>query len=148
MSDSEPENKKRMWRIDPSIFVRARKAKHGERLADLVKPVARLLALSLFFGYPLGLVVLGFVFGWIVFWSSLVGSFALIGLILSRLGYSRNFASWNPSLPRQLLVLTGAFASAAVFYIGLFDLGVWMIPILFGIFVSGLVLGFMYLRHK
>ena len=133
-----------MWRVDPSIFTNSRKLRAGERLSNLVRPIAKTLAISLFLTYPLGLVILGLVYGWIVFWSSLAGSFILIGIAISRLGYSRNFEAWNPNFLRQMGTLTIAFLAVAAFYLALFRYKALVVPLVFAIVFSLFILGLTY----
>lgn len=86
------------------------------------------------------LVGLGIVFGGIVFWTSLVGSFVLIWLVIKKAGYARNFAEWGVG-SRRLLGLFGAFGAALGFFYGLTHVGFWFFPIFFGVVVASFILG-------
>jgi hypothetical protein len=142
------EKKGRMWRVDSSIFLNARKRNTRERFSSPVRSTAKVLAFSLFMGYPLLLVVLGLLFGWVTFWASLGGSFVVLGVAISRLGYSRNFDAWNPSLLRKMGALTIAFIAVAGFYFGLFAIKALMIPIVIMIVLSLFVVGLIYQNRK
>lgn len=144
---SEPsgdEKKGRMWRVDPSIFLNARKRKTTERLSSPLRSTAKLLGFSLFMGYPLLLVVLGLLFGWLTFWASLGGSFVVLGVAISRLGYGRNFDAWNPSFLRKMGALVIAFVAVLGFYFGLFAIKALMIPVVVAIFLAIFVLGLVF----
>lgn len=134
--------------MDPSIFTVKGKAKRLARIVSFLESIARPLILSLLLGYPLILVLSGLLFGWIVFWGTLLGSFALIGLLLKGLGYAKNFENWNSSLSRQLATMTLGFLAVAGFYLGLFYYKALMLPLLFAVLVSVLVLGMVYRGRK
>ena len=92
------------------------------------------------FSYPVLLVSLGLVFGGIVFWTSLVGSIALMWLIIRKTGYARNFAGWGVGGWR-LLGLFGAFGIALAFFYGLTHLGDWFFPVFMAVLVTSFVTG-------
>jgi hypothetical protein len=91
------------------------------------------------FIYPLGLVILGIMFGGLVFWGAFAGSAGLIGLLLWRFGYAKNYAAWNPDFKRQLIGISVAFFLTLGFYLGLETLTIWMDPIIFGLLAVLLV---------
>jgi len=144
----ESDEKKKLWAVDASIFTVKGRAKLLARMMSILESIARPLILSLLLGYPLVLVLSGLLFGWIVFWGSLLGSVAVIGLLLKGLGYAKNFENWNPSLSRQLVTLTIGFLAVAGFYVGLFNYRALMLPLLFAVFVSVLILGILYRGWK
>jgi len=75
------------------------------------------------------LVISGILYGGLVFWSFMVGSLGLIGLIIWKAGYAGNFSGRNPSLRRQIPALFIAFLMALGFYAGLIVLKIWLLPI-------------------
>ena len=137
---SEPEKKKHhFWELDPTTFQPLRKAGFLEsHLKPFSKFAGKYLLYSLTFLYPFLLVSVGVVFGGIVFWITFAGSFAVIGLLITRLGYAKNFANWDLSL-RKFGSLVLAFLAAFGFYEGLFILRVWVIPIFAAVLGLGLI---------
>jgi hypothetical protein len=65
-----------------------------------------------------------------------VGSLAVMGTIISKLGYASNFRHWDISFKRTVGLLLG-FVVAAGFYAGIIYLKIWFVPIAFT--VLGLV---------
>jgi len=94
---------------------------------------------TLAIAYPLYLVYIGLIFGGLVFWGFFVGSIAVIGAAITKLGYASNFRHWDISLKRIAGVFLG-FLVAASFYAGIIYLKTWLIPVVFGLFGLGLVL--------
>lgn len=78
-----------------------------------------------------------------MFWSLLAGSFAIIGLVITKTGYAKNFAHWDISL-RKFGGLFLSFLAAFVFYEGLIHFNFWVIPM----FVAVLGLGFTLFLYK
>ncbi len=140
MSSSEDRKKRRLWEVDPTIFQKDRRRGPFDRLVNFAGWTGRMVSLGLLLTYPLWLVLLGVVYGGIVFWGSFLGSILLIGVLIWKLGYAGNFDAWNPSLFRQVLGLFLGFLIAAGFYVGLSRLNIWMLPVLFGILSVGIVL--------
>ncbi len=97
--------------------------------------VGKIVLFLLLFSYPILLVYTGIQYGGIVFWSTLGGSFIIIGLILSKAGYAGNFHSRNGSLAKGLAGIALALIVMVAFYLGLFNFRVMMIPISVGILV-------------
>jgi hypothetical protein len=132
--------KRKPWEVDPSIFEPGPRATKIRRF--LIEP-AKSLAKFSFFGlmliYPLGLVILGLLFGGLVFWAVFAGSAGLIGLLLWRFGYAKNYAAWNPDFKRQLIGISVAFLLTMGFFFGLTTLSIWMIPIIFALLAVGMV---------
>jgi hypothetical protein len=114
MGDSDREHeKKRLWKIDPEIFKPGRQRRLRETLKDLARSLGKSVGIVLLIAYPVMLTVLGIEYGGLVFWGTLAGSLAVIGLLLQRLGYARRFQSQDPRLLRQLAALSIAFAAIA-----------------------------------
>ena len=95
--------------------------------------------------YPIYLVYVGLAFGGFFFWGFLAGSIAVIGIVIVGLGYGSNFRYWDVSFKRTAGLLLG-FPLAVGFYLGLFYLKTWMLPIAFGL--AGLGFLIMLKRSK
>lgn len=89
--------------------------------------------------YPILLVYIGLAFGGLLFWSFFTGSIALIGAVITKLGYASNFRHWDISLRRTISVFL-AFALAAGFYAGIIYLRTWILPAVSGLLAFGLLL--------
>jgi hypothetical protein len=140
LPDSD-KKKRRLWEVDPSIFEPGPRASRIRRfLIEPGKSLAKFGFFGLMFIYPLGLVILGLLFGGLVFWGAFAGSAGLIGLLLWRFGYAKNYAAWNPDFKRQLIGITVAFLLTMGFYLGLATLNIWMIPIIFSLLALAMVL--------
>ncbi len=144
MSSSEAERKKRLWEVDPTIFQHNKQRGPFRHLLALMKSVGKSVALALVLAYPLALPLLGVIFGGLVFWGSLGASVLIMGVLLRRYGYGRNFEGQNRSLLKGLVGLVIGFTMAAGLYLGLFYYKVWIVPIMFGL----LSLIFVYIRRK
>jgi hypothetical protein len=141
---SEPRKKRRAWEIDSAVFQVGRKASLFERF--VLRPlryVGKYALMGLAFTYPISLVSVGIIYGGLVFWGFFIVSVALIGLILSRLGYSKNFASWDVSL-RKFALLPIAFLMSMGLYVGIIYAKPWIAPIM----ISALVLVLTYALRK
>jgi hypothetical protein len=133
----EPPKKRKLWNVDPAIFELGRKASFFERrIAPPLRQIAKLGLYTLAVTYPIYLVYVGLAFGGLVFWSFFVGSLAVMGTIISKLGYASNFRHWDISFKRTVGLLLG-FVVAAGFYAGIIYLKIWFVPIAFT--VLGLV---------
>jgi len=104
-----------------------------------LRQIAKLALYALAITYPIYLVYVGLAFGGLVFWSFFVGSFAVMGMMITRLGYASNFRHWDIGFKRTVGVLLG-FAIAAGFYAVLIYLRFWFVPIAaallgFGVFL-------------
>lgn len=125
----DPEKENRVFKFDPATFRPLPKTQFYQR--HLVQP-ARSLGKHMFFGvmfvYPIILVTIGLEFGGLVFWTSFAASFALIGFLIRKMGYSENFRNYGVS-SRKIFGLVGAFLLALGFYMGLITLKLWFIPI-------------------
>ena len=75
-----------------------------------------------------------------VFWTSLVASMGIIGLVITKTGYSGNFAGWDISYKKFLGLILGFGMVSSLFY-ELLYLKLWTVPIMAGILVIALVLG-------
>ena len=141
MPEREEDKKRRkLWEVDPSIFHPGKPAGYLEKGLSALRTIGKYSSFALLLFYGPIIVILGIVYGGLVFWGTLAGSTVLIGLILSRLGYAKNFASWNPKIGRQILTLFLGFLLAGGLYLGLFTFQVWLIPIAFGLAGLGLLL--------
>lgn len=129
----EERRKRRFWELDPSIFEPGPKASFFER--RIVSPLRHLGKFGLFalaFTYPIYLVYVGLAFGGLLFWAFLAGSITVMGIVIVGLGYGSNFRYWDVSFKRTAGLLLGC-PLAVGFYLGLFYLKVWMLPIAFGL---------------
>jgi hypothetical protein len=114
MGDSDRgDEKDRFWKVDPEIFKPGKHRRLGETLKDLARSIGKTVGILLLIAYPVLVVVLGVEYGALVFWGTLAGSVAVVGLLLQRLGYARRFGSQDPKLLRQLVALFLAFAVIA-----------------------------------
>ena len=111
-----------------------------QRFAELLKSVAQVGVLLVLFAYPIVLVYLGIAYGWMAFWSSLAGSFLMVGVLLSMTRYSRNFDRPAGSSATPLASLVVAFIAMAGFYLGLFQFKLLMIPLFLGIIAGSFAL--------
>jgi hypothetical protein len=138
--------KRKLWDVDPSIFEPGRKASFFERrIAPVLRQMSKFGLYGLAITYPLYLVYVGLAFGGLVFWSFFAGSLAVMGTIISRLGYSSNFRHWDISFKRTTGVLLG-FVAAAGFYVGLIYLRLWFVPV--ALMLLGLGIFFVVRRLK
>lgn len=128
--------KKRLWEVDPTIFNRDREASFFERrLAGPLRQVGKFGLFTLAITYPIYLVYIGLAFGGLAFWGFLAGSMAVIGLVITRLGFAANFRHWDIGFRRMAGVSLG-FVIAFGFYAGLIYLKTWLIPV--ALIVTGL----------
>jgi hypothetical protein len=136
----EQPRKRKLWNVDPALFELGRKASFFERrIVPPLRQIAKLALYTLAITYPIYLVYVGLAFGGLVFWSFFAGSLAIMGTIISKLGYASNFRHWDISFKRTVGLLLG-FAVAAGFYAGLIYLKIWLVPIAvvllgFGVFL-------------
>ena len=121
-------------------FEPARKGSFFER--RVVPPLRQIEKLGLYalaITYAIYLVYVGLAFGGLVFWSFFAGSIAVMGTMITGLGYASNFRHWDISLKRTVGVLLG-FVTAAGFYGGLIYLRIWFLPIAVGLGGLGVLL--------
>jgi hypothetical protein len=136
----EEREKRKLWDVDPSIFEAGRKASFYERrVFPILRQTAKVGLYGLAIAYPIYLVYVGLAFGGLFFWTFFAGSIALIGVVITKLGYAPNFRHWDISLRRTISVFLG-FALAASFYTGIIYLKSWVLPIVLGLLVFGLLL--------
>lgn len=140
MEKKEEKKRKKLWEVDPTIFRPGKPAGYIEKAVSLLRGFGKYVSFALLLFYGPILVILGIAFGGLVFWGSLAGSMALIGLILKKLGYAKNFAAWNPRIGRQLLSLFIGFLFAVGLYLGLITFQAWLIPVAFGLAALGVLL--------
>jgi hypothetical protein len=140
MPGSEEDRKHRFWKVDPAMYSRGSARSRASSFKDPLQSLAKPVLISLFFSYPLIVVFIGILYGGILYWASLTGSFALLGLFLWKTGYAKNFEAWNPKLGKQLLALVVAFAIVVGFYLGLFNARLWLVPISLGLGIGALII--------
>ena len=80
-------------------------------IVDRVKSLSVALFAGALFAYPVTLVLVGVIFGGLIFWSTFVGSFIVIGLIIHGLGFSHNFRNWDISMKRMLATVMGGMVA-------------------------------------
>ena len=138
---SKERKKRRFWEIDPTIFQPGPRASFFQRrVIGPTKSLGKYVLFGLAFVYPAALVVLGVMYGGLVFWSFLAGSMALIVLFLSRLGYANRFDTSKADMGRKMGGLSLGFLAALGFYYGLLYLRVWLVPAAFGVVAVAVVL--------
>jgi hypothetical protein len=127
----EPDKKKKEWQVDPTMYKTGRRASFLERrIVPPLRQVGKWGLIILALTYPIYLVFIGLVFGGLAFWAFLVGSVAVIGLIIWRIGFSSNFRNWGGlGVKEGLAGLLLGFLIAAGFYAGLIYLKIWIIPV-------------------
>jgi len=124
----EQPKKRKLWDVNPSIFELGRKASFFERrIFPPLRQTAKFGLYALAIAYPIYLVYIGIAFGGLVFWSFFVGSIALIGIAITKLGYAPNFRHWDVSLKRIGGIFLG-FLVAAGFYAGIIYFKIWLGP--------------------
>ncbi len=140
-SGNDKKRKRRMWRVDPTIFQTRRRGTRERLLESFkgrLKSAGKSLAFLLLLTYPVTLTLLGILFGGAVYWGTLAGTAGLMALLLSKLGYARNFEGRDIKLLRSLVGLCLGFLLAAGLFLGLAKLNLWMIPLVFGLLFVGL----------
>ncbi len=141
-NDESDREKRRLWEVDPHVFTPLpRTGPVQRRLIPPLKSLGRFSLLGLALSYPLVLVTLGLLFGGLVFWSSFAGSALILWLVLTRLGFARNFAGWGGGWKKSGGILI-AFPLTLGFYLGLIYLKLLFVPLLFGVLVVGALLLF------
>jgi hypothetical protein len=140
LSQPKDDKEKNFWKVDETIFRPAGIQTVVQRLAGLLKSLTKRSLLLLLFAYPLLLVIIGIAYGAIAFWGSLAGSTVIVGIILSRTGYSRNFERVEGSTIKGLIAITIAFALMVGFYFGLVEFRLLMIPVFLGVLGAAVAL--------
>ncbi len=140
MSQSTDDDEKNFWKVDETIFHPAGIQTVVQRISGLLKSFTKRALLLLLFAYPLLLVTIGIAYGAIAFWGSLAGSTVIVGIVLSRTGYSRNFERVEGSTVKGLIAITIAFALIVVFYLGLVEFRLLMIPVFLGVLGAAVAL--------
>jgi hypothetical protein len=136
----DPEKpKKKLWEFDPSLYTPGSKAGVKERTLGWLRTVGKAALYVGFFAYPLALPIIGVVFGGLVFWAAFGGSVAVISVILARLGFARIFAKRDFPFLTSTIALCGGFLCALGFYLSLFTLQWWIIPIVMALGSLGLL---------
>lgn len=76
----------------------------------------------------------------------MLGSVGLIGFLLWKLGYAKNYAARNPSLRRQLVGLSLGFLLALGFFLSLTNIELWLPPVVIALIALGLVIAIRKVR--
>ncbi len=138
MEDLPNGKKKRLWGVDSELYQKGQEAGLFEsRIVPMLRQVGRFSLISLALAYPLALVVIGIVYGGLVFWSFFAGSVVAIYFIISKLGFAPRFRSQGQGF-RAILGIIGGSILAAGFYEGLFVLKTWLIPAVIGLSAVGI----------
>ncbi len=138
---TEKSKKARPWVFDPSAFQPLPRAGFLRRhVIDPARSLAKYALYALVFSYPVLLVSLGVLFGGLVFWTSLVGSVIVIGLIIKKAGYARNFETWGVG-NKRILGLFITFGITLAFFYSFIHLQQWFLPIFGGVLVVALLFG-------
>ena len=135
----KPRKKGRLWEFDPATFQPGPKAGLLERVLRPVRSLGKYLLFALAFAYPLYLVILGVAFGGLVFWGAFAGSIAVIGIVITKAGYSNNFRNWDIGM-KKMGGLVIAFLVTLGFYFGLFYLRLLVVPVFVAVLILGLFL--------
>jgi hypothetical protein len=107
----------RLWEFDPSVFQPGPRAGFVERhIIGHARSLGKYTLYLLAFSYPGLLVILGVMFGGLIFWTSFACSIVLIWLVIRGTGYSRNFQSWDSSYKRVVGVIGGFCVALGLFY--------------------------------
>ncbi len=132
--------KTRFWELDPSMYESQSKPKSfWTRLLGRLKASVGFVALTILFAYPLVLVYLGLVYGWLGFWGSFLGSVLVIGIIIKRTGYAKHFENaGSGSFFTGILGISLGFVIAVSMYEGLFILKSWIFPVVVLLLLAGL----------
>lgn len=105
---------------------------------DRLRPLGSLILFALAAFYPLILVYLGLAYGGLVFWGALAGSLAIIYIVISRLGYARNFEGRGQPVLKSLTILALGFGLAVGLYLSIFNLRGLTFPVAIGLCILGL----------
>jgi len=136
LSKSSDDVERKYWNVEKGIFSTKGTRTVLRHISSTFQSLGKSIIFLLLFGYPVLLVYAGIAYGAVAFWGSLGASILLIGLALSKSGYARNFEGRKGNLVRGLAGLAIAFVVLIVFYLGLFNFGALMVPILLGIIVA------------
>lgn len=146
MPDSE--KKHHFWQVSPKMFEQRHNSGFFDRkIVVFLRSSARNSLYVLALLYPVYLVLVGLIFGGIAFWLFLLGSFAVVGILVSKLGYSRNFTSWGEFSFKRLGAFFLAFLITMGFYLGIIYLRGWFVIVAFPLLGVALVL-FLVLRNR
>jgi hypothetical protein len=133
--------KRKLWVIDPSMFNPGAKASFFERrILPPLRQIGKLGLYGLGLTYPIYLAYVGLAFGGLAFWSFFAISLAIIGTIITKLGYASNFRQWDVRLGKTTLMIILGFLLAVGLYEGLIYLKIWFVPVAFGLVGLGVAL--------
>ncbi len=134
MPDAGGQKKKRkLWEVDPTVYETLRRLGPLGRVLELSRSLGRIVLYILLIGYPLILPIIGVAFGPVVFWGTFAGSVSVIAFLVSKFGYAKNFDRQDFPFLKSLLGICGGFFCAAGFFLGLFYLSWFVIPIFAGL---------------
>jgi hypothetical protein len=137
-----------LWQFDPTLFEPLPKAGLLQRhVLGRATSLGKHSLYSLAFAYPLVLVIMGVMFGGIVFWTSLAGSTIIIYLVIKRTGYAGNFESWDVGY-KKFLGLTAAFGIYVAFVYGIEYIKLWTIPIFGVVLLISLIVGIKIMSNR
>lgn len=130
--------KKRLWELDSTLYQKRQGASFLERrIIPALRQAGKFSLITLALVYPLILVIVGIVYGGLVFWSFFAVSVAIIYLVISKLGFAPRFNSEGQGF-KAILGILGGFVLAAAFYEGLFVLRTWLVPAAIGLSAMGI----------
>jgi hypothetical protein len=135
----KPRKKRPFWEFDPTAFQPGPKARILERVLTPFRSLGKYLLFALALTYPLYIVILGVAFGGLVFWTAFGGSVALMGIIITKAGYARNFQNWDISM-KKMGALVVAFLATLGLYLGIIHLRILVVPVFAAILVLGLLI--------
>ncbi len=130
--ESDEDEESRLWIVDPSMYQSSGHPKSlGSRVASRLRGLGTIGLFTLLIVYPVGLIYMGLVYGWLGFWGTFLGTLSIIGLVLHRAGYSGNFSQAGTGTPlRAIAGLFLAFIVTVGFYEWLFILRSLVFPII------------------
>lgn len=103
-------------RDEPGYFQR--------RIAGPLRSAGKVALFALALTYPFYLVYVGLAYGGLAFWSFFLGSTAIIGILLTRLGFAPNYRHWGQGY-WSFIGLAGGFLAAVGFYASVIYLKLW-----------------------
>lgn len=142
----EQDKKRKLWEVDPSIFEPGPQASFFKRrILPNLRTLGKFGLYALAVSYPIYLIYVGVAYGGLAFWGFFAGSVIVMGLTITKLGYSSHFKHWDIGMKRMMGVILG-FVVAAGFYSGLFYARVLFVPVALGLI--GLGMFFVWKRSR
>jgi len=130
----------RLWSFDPTAFQPGQLAGLAGRLRARLRSLAKLGLYTLLFAYPILLVSLGLLYGGLVFWGTLLGSVAVMWLVIRASGYARNFGGPGPG-NRRFLAAIAALGLVLVFFYSFINLRLFFLPVFLGALIVAFLAG-------